>query len=304
MAFSKGDFMDYTVCRLCPRNCAVDRTTSKGFCGETADLRIARAALHFWEEPCISGKNGSGTVFFVGCNLRCCYCQNSVISTGNTGARVSTERLSEIFLELQEKGAENINLVTPTHFVLQIIEAIKLAKSRGLRLPIVYNCGGYESVETLKLLDEFVDVYLPDFKYYDERFAIKYSNAPSYKEIAEKAIEEMVRQVGKPQFDEKGMMVKGVIVRHLCLPTLTDDSKRVLKFLHRTFGDSIYISIMSQYTPTDFCRCEELQKPLDREDYEEILEYCEAIGIEQGFTQDEGCAEESFIPPFDLTGVE
>ena len=296
--------MDYTVCRLCPRSCGVDRTTSKGFCGETADLRIARAALHFWEEPCISGKNGSGTVFFVGCNLRCCYCQNSVISTGNAGITVSAERLSEIFMELQEKGAENINLVTPTHFVLQIIEAIKLAKSRGLRLPIVYNCGGYESVETLKLLDGLVDVYLPDFKYYDERFAVKYSNAPNYKEIAEKAIEEMVRQVGKPQFDERGMMVKGVIVRHLCLPTLSDDSKRVLKFLHRTFGNDIYISIMSQYTPTDFCQCEELKKPLNREDYEDILDYCEAIGIEQGFTQDEGCAEESFIPPFDLTGVE
>ena len=295
--------MNYTDCRLCPRDCGVDRTAKKGFCGETADLRVARAALHFWEEPCISGKNGSGTVFFVGCNLRCCYCQNSQISTGNTGAAVSAERLAEIFLELQDKGAENINLVTPTHFVLHIIEALQSAKERGLNIPIVYNCGGYESVEALRLLDGLVDVYLPDFKYYDERFAIKYSNAPRYKEIAEKAVEEMVHQVGKPQFDERGMMVKGVIVRHLCLPTLTDDSKRVLKFLHRTFGDDIYISIMSQYTPTDFCRCEELKKPLDREDYEDILEYCEAIGIEQGFVQEEGCEKESFIPPFDLTGV-
>lgn len=296
--------MDYSNCNLCPRNCKVDRNSSVGFCRETAELRVARAALHFWEEPCISGKNGSGTVFFVGCNLRCCYCQNSQISTGSAGKVISVERLCEIFLELQQKGAENINLVTPTHFVPHIIEAIKLAKVRGLSIPIVYNCGGYESVETLKLLDGYVDVYLPDFKYYDERFATKYSSAPSYKEVAEKAIEEMVRQVGKPQFDGRGMMVKGVIVRHLCLPTLTDDSKRVLKFLHRTFGNDVYISIMSQYTPTDFCPCEELQKPLDREDYEDILEYCAVIGIEQGFTQDEGCAEESFIPPFDLTGVD
>ena len=295
--------MDYTACRLCPRNCGVDRTKKVGFCGETAELRIARAALHFWEEPCISGKNGSGTVFFVGCNLRCCYCQNSVISTGNAGKIVSVERLCEIFFELEKKGAENINLVTPTHFVLGIVEALKLAKKRGLNLPIVYNCGGYESVETLKLLDGLVDVYLPDFKYYDERFAIKYSSAPNYKEVAEAAVCEMVRQVGKPQFNENGMMVKGVIVRHLCLPTLTDDSKRVLKFLHRTFENDIYISIMSQYTPTDFCSCGELKKPLDREDYEEILEYCENIGIEQGFTQEEGCEKESFIPNFDLTGV-
>lgn len=295
--------MDYKNCRLCPRNCRVDRSVAVGFCRETAELRVARAALHLWEEPCISGKNGSGTVFFSGCNLRCCYCQNSQISTGNTGKVISAERLAEIFLELQKKGAENINLVTPTHFVLHIIEAIKLAKACGLTLPIVYNCGGYESVEVLKLLEGLVDVYLPDFKYYDERFAIKYSAAPNYKETAEKAIEEMVRQVGKPQFDEKGMMVKGVIVRHLCLPTLSDDSKRVLKFLHRTFGNDIYLSIMSQYTPTDFCSCEELKTTLDREDYNDILDYCEAIGIEQGFTQEEGCAEESFIPPFDLTGV-
>ena len=296
--------MTYSSCTLCPRNCKVDRNLSVGFCRETADLRVARAALHFWEEPCISGKNGSGTVFFVGCNLRCCYCQNSQISTGNAGKVISVDRLCEIFLELQQKGAENINLVTPTHFVLHIIKAIKLAKGRGLQVPIVYNCGGYESVETLKLLDGYIDVYLPDFKYYDERFAIKYSSAPNYKEIAEKTIEEMVRQVGSPQFDERGMMKKGVIVRHLCLPTLADDSKRVLKFLHRTFGNDVYISIMSQYTPTDFCPCKELQSPLDREDYEEILEYCADIGIEQGFTQDEGCAEESFIPPFDLTGVD
>ena len=295
--------MDYTACRLCPRNCGIDRTQRAGFCGETSEIRIARAALHFWEEPCISGKNGSGTVFFSGCNLRCCYCQNSVISTSRVGEAVSVERLCAIFLELQKDGAENINLVTPTHFVFGIIDALKLAKERGLKLPIVYNCGGYESVEALKLLDGLVDVYLPDFKYYDERFAIKYSNAPNYKEIAEASIGEMVRQVGKPRFDERGMMIKGVIVRHLCLPTLTDDSKRVLKFLHRTFGNDIYISIMSQYTPTDFCSCDELKKTLDREDYNDVLYYCDAIGIEQGFTQEEGCEKESFIPDFDLTGV-
>lgn len=295
--------MDYTSCTLCPRNCRIDRTKKVGFCGETAEMRIARAALHLWEEPCISGKNGSGTVFFSGCNLRCCYCQNSVISTSRVGEAVSVERLCEIFFDLEKQGAENINLVTPTHFVLGIVEALKLAKERGLKLPIVYNCGGYESVETLKLLDGLVDIYLPDFKYYDERFAIKYSNAPNYKEIAEAAIKEMVRQVKKPQFDKRGMMVKGVIVRHLCLPTLSDDSKRVLKFLHRTFGNDIYISIMSQYTPTDFCSCDELKKTLDREDYNDILDYCDAIGIEQGFTQEEGCEKESFIPDFDLTGV-
>lgn len=294
----------YEHCSLCPRACGVNRTRGeRGFCGADDRLKVARAALHFWEEPCLSGKRGSGTVFFSHCNLRCCYCQNREISSGSFGKEISTERLAEIFLSLQAQGAHNINLVTPTQYYPHIIQALLLAKKRGLLLPIVCNSGGYERVETLKKLDGLIDIYLPDFKYYDERYALRYSAAPRYMEIAAAAVEEMLRQTGSPQFDGEGMMQKGVIVRHLALPGLSDDSKRVVKFLNRTFGNRIILSLMSQYTPPKDIAFPELSSPLARDDYDDLVEYAQLIGVENAYVQEEGCAEESFIPPFDLTGV-
>ena len=294
----------YEHCSLCPRAGGVNRTRGeRGFCGADDRLKVARAALHFWEEPCLSGKRGSGTVFFSHCNLRCCYCQNREISSGGFGKEISTERLAEIFLSLQAQGAHNINLVTPTQYYPHIIQALLLAKKRGLLLPIVCNSGGYERVETLKKLDGLIDIYLPDFKYYDERYALRYSAAPRYMEIAAAAVEEMLRQTGSPQFDGEGMMQKGVIVRHLALPGLSDDSKRVVKFLNRTFGNRIILSLMSQYTPPKDIAFPELSSPLARDDYDDLVEYAQLIGVENAYVQEEGCAEESFIPPFDLTGV-
>ncbi len=294
----------YEHCTLCPRACGVNRTRGeRGFCGADDRLKVARAALHFWEEPCLSGKRGSGTVFFSHCNLRCCYCQNREISSGGFGKEISTERLAEIFLSLQAQGAHNINLVTPTQYYPHIIQALQLAKKRGLSLPIVCNSGGYERVETLKKLDGLIDIYLPDFKYYDERYALRYSAAPHYMEVAAAALEEMLRQTGSPQFDGEGMMQKGVIVRHLALPGLSDDSKRVVKFLNRTFGSRIIMSLMSQYTPPKDIAFPELSSPLARDDYDDLVEYAQLIGVENAYVQEEGCAEESFIPPFDLTGV-
>ena len=294
----------YEHCTLCPRACGVNRTRGeRGFCGADDRLKVARAALHFWEEPCLSGKRGSGTVFFSHCNLRCCYCQNREISSGGFGKEISTERLAEIFLSLQAQGAHNINLVTPTQYYPHIIQARQLAKKRGLSLPIVCNSGGYERVETLKKLDGLIDIYLPDFKYYDERYALRYSAAPHYMEVAAAALEEMLRQTGSPQFDGEGMMQKGVIVRHLALPGLSDDSKRVVKFLNRTFGSRIIMSLMSQYTPPKDIAFPELSSPLARDDYDDLVEYAQLIGVENAYVQEEGCAEESFIPPFDLTGV-
>lgn len=291
-------------CTLCPRECKVDRTKAVGFCKSTDVLKVARAELHFWEEPCISGENGSGCVFFSGCNLQCVFCQNSQISRGEWGKEITVQRLCEIFLELEKKGAHNINLVTPTHFVLHIIKALDLARERGLNLPIVYNTSGYEKVETLRLLKGYVDIYLPDFKYYDERFSKKYSNCKDYFENTTKALDEMFSQVGECEFDENGLLKKGVVIRHLCLPKLTDDTKRILKYLSRRFGESVLISIMSQYTPMgDLKGYEELSSSLSQDEYSDVLEYAQLIGISNGFSQEGESAKESFIPPFDLTGV-
>ena len=291
-------------CTLCPRECKVDRTKAVGFCKSTDVLKVARAELHFWEEPCISGTNGSGCVFFSGCNLQCVFCQNEKISRGEWGKEITVQRLCEIFLELEKKGAHNINLVTPTHFVLHIIKALDLARERGLNLPIVYNTSGYEKVETLRLLKGYVDIYLPDFKYYDERFSSKYSSCKDYFKVVTSAIDEMFSQVGECEFDENGLLKKGVVVRHLCLPSLTDDTKRILKYLNRRFGESVLISIMSQYTPMgDLKGYEELSSPLSQDEYSDVLEYAQLIGISNGFSQEGESAKESFIPPFDLTGV-
>ncbi len=293
-------------CRLCPRNCGIDRSAGqKGYCGETADIVVARAALHMWEEPCISGKEGSGTVFFAGCNLRCVFCQNYDLSRAKAGFRITSGRLADIFIEQQERGANNINLVTPTHYVPQIIEALQLARDKGLRLPVVYNSGGYESVDTLRMLEGYIDVWMPDFKYKSDELAMRYSGAPDYFERASAAIAEMVRQTGgKCAFDQNGIMTRGVIVRHLVLPGQTADSKRILRFLHESFGDGIYISIMNQFTPmTDLSDYPEINRTLDTGEYDRVIRFAERIGIRNGFIQQGGTAKESFIPSFDGEGV-
>ena len=242
--------MGMDACMLCPRMCGVDRESGeKGYCGMDGKLRAARAALHMWEEPCISGTRGSGAVFFSGCSLRCIFCQNYEIAQGNCAREISGDRLSEIFLELQEKGAANINLVTGEHFVPGILEGLTLAKEQGLTLPVVYNSRGYEKPETIRLLKGSVDIWLPDFKYWDDELGLRFSGVPDYRERAMKAIDEMVCQTGACVFDEEGYLRKGVVVRHLLLPGHVKNSREVLRYLHDTYGNLIYISIMSQYTP-------------------------------------------------------
>ena len=293
-------------CTLCPRNCKADRNSGKtGFCGVDNTIYLARAALHMWEEPCISGKKGSGAVFFSGCGLRCCFCQNHDIAIGSRGLPVTVERLSEIFLELKEKGAANINLVTGTHYVPQIIQALDMAGEKGMDLPVVYNSSGYEKIETLELLEGYVDVYLPDMKYMESELAQKFSHAADYPETAKVAIGEMVRQTGKCEFGEDGYIRKGTIVRHLILPGHTRNSVKVLKYLHETYGDNIYISIMNQYTPMPGinARYPELGRKLTPQEYDEVVDYAIELGVENGFIQDGETAEESFIPTFDTSGV-
>ncbi len=293
-------------CCLCPRNCSASRSEGMaGFCGMTDRIRAARAALHMWEEPCISGTKGSGAVFFSGCSLRCIFCQNHEIAAGKAGKEISEERLAEIFLELQEKGAANINLVTGTHFAPSIRKALERAREQGLSLPVVYNCGGYESLRTLRMLEGFVDVYLPDFKYMDSQLAEKFSHAPDYPEAAKTALAEMVRQTGPCVFDPEGYIRKGTIVRHLILPGHTRNSKDVLRYLHETYGDRIYISIMNQYTPVrplpDY---PELNRKVTRREYEKVLDEAVRLGIEKAYIQEGETADESFIPAFDLEGIE
>lgn len=293
------------LCKLCPRECNVDRGLDKtGFCKVPNHIKVARAALHFWEEPCISGDEGSGTVFFSGCNLRCVYCQNRKIAEGVYGKNITVDRLAAIFLELQDKGANNINLVTPSHYVLQIIKALEMAKEQGLTLPVVYNSSAYEKVETLKLLEGYVDVYLPDFKYMDRRLSGKYSKAEDYSVVAKRAIFEMVRQVGAPCFDDRGILQKGVIVRHLVLPGYTQDSKKIIKYLYDTYGNGIFISILSQFTPLSYLsEYPELNRKITEEEYEDVVDYAIEIGVDNGFIQEGDVAEESFIPDFEGQGV-
>lgn len=293
------------LCTLCPRECKVDRGLGKtGFCKVPNQIKVSRAALHFWEEPCISGEEGSGTVFFSGCNLRCAYCQNRKIAEGVYGKEITVDRLAAIFLELQSKGANNINLVTPSHYVLQIIKALDIAKKKGLLIPIVYNSSAYEKVETLKLLKGYVDVYLPDFKYMDSALSSQYSNAADYSKVAKKAIEEMVLQIGLPEFNEKGIMKKGVIVRHLVLPGYMGDSKKIIKYLYETYKNTIYISILNQFTPLENLeRFPEINRKLTEKEYEEVVDFAIELGVENGFIQEGDTAKESFIPNFDGEGV-
>lgn len=293
---------DFTSCTLCPRKCGADRVNGTGFCGVGDKLRVAKAYLHMWEEPCLSGTNGSGTVFFSGCNLRCRFCQNYKISAESFGAEITVERLAEIFLELCDKGAHNINLVTPTHFVPQIISALDIAKPR-LNIPVVYNCGGYESAETLKMLEGYIDIYLPDFKYGDNEIAQKYSAAPDYFRVCTAAIEEMLRQTGAPRFDGD-LLKRGVIIRHLTLPTHRFDSVRVLEEIKRRYGtENVLLSLMSQYTP--FYKSSEF-KELDRRistfEYNFVADKASELGF-NGFMQERSSAKEEYTPDFDLYGV-
>ena len=289
------------ICNQCPRRCNVDRENALGYCKAPNAYKLARASLHFWEEPCISGKSGSGAVFFSGCNLGCVFCQNYEISHKCKGVEVSEERLIKIFEHLVDEGANNINLVNPTHYAVQLAHTLKKYKPP---VPVVYNTSGYDSVDTLKLLDGLVDIYLPDFKYIRNDKALRYSRAEDYPQFAMPALTEMKRQVGNDVFDENGIMKRGVIVRHLMLPGHLDDTKNVLRFLHENYGDSIWISIMNQYTP--LCsdeRFPELSRTVSDEEYNEAIDFACDIGIENAFVQEGGTVGESFIPPFDLSGV-
>ena len=291
-------------CNICPRRCDIDRTGHKGYCGETEEIRVARAALHQWEEPCISGTKGSGTVFFTGCNLRCVYCQNKVISDGKVGMAVSKERLAQLFINLKNQGAHNINMVTPTHFTSQIIEAIKLSRSKGMDLPIVWNTSGYETEETIDSLSGYVDVYLTDFKYMDSETAGKYSFCPDYPDVAKKALSKMVSQIGKVELDSNGIIKKGVVVRHLLLPGHVEESMKVLDYLHSEYGDGIYISIMSQFTPNgNLDKYPEINRKVTKYEYDKLVEYADKIGIVNAYVQEGSAAKESFIPDFDYTGL-
>ena len=311
-------------CAICPRNCNVDRSNHKlGVCGQSNEIKIARAALHMWEEPCISGQNGSGTIFFTGCNLRCIFCQNREIATSKVGKIVSLERLEEIFYELKEKGANNINLVTPSHFLMQLVPLLKKVKSDGFKLPIVYNTSSYEKVEALKELEGLVDIYLPDLKYKDTVLSEQYSNAKDYFEVAFPAVEEMVRQVGEPLFysldkqeyltaleynercdEEEIIMKRGVIVRHLILPGNTKDSMEVLQKVNRRFGNRVFISIMNQYTPfAHIVTYPNLNRKVTKREYEKVVSYAISLGIENAFTQGQNTAKESFVPDFNMEGI-
>jgi putative pyruvate formate lyase activating enzyme len=292
-------------CRLCPRNCGVNRLEDAiGFCKSGRNVKVARVSLHQWEEPCISGTNGSGTIFFSNCNLQCSFCQNHQISTGGVGKEISIERLSKIFLEQQQKGAHNINLVTPTHYVPQIIEALKISKSKGLTLPIIYNTNSYENIETIKSLKDYIDVYLPDLKYFNDKYSCKYSNSTNYFYHATRAIEEMFSQVGELKINSMGLIEKGVIIRHLMLPGLLFDSKKIIDYIYNTFGNSVYISIMNQYTPIpQLNKYPELNRPLNPKHYDSLIDYCISLDIKNAFIQEDETCSESFIPNFDLTGV-
>lgn len=317
-------------CNLCPRECGADRDAGeKGYCRADSSIYVARAALHYWEEPCISGKGGSGTVFFSGCNLRCVYCQNHEIALGGAGKPVTVERLAEIFLELQDKGAENINLVTPDHYVTAVAKAVRQAKEQGLFLPIVYNGSGYEKPEAIRSLAGIVDVFLTDFKYMDASLAEKFSHAPDYPERAKRALHEMVYiiqnrpfDMDAPRqtvditsdfkhpalcFDDNGMLRRGVIVRHLLLPGHKKNAKDVIRYVHETYGESVILSIMNQYTPVcgiaERTDCKELYRKVTRREYEAVVEYAIGLGVKNALIQEGDTAKESFVPAFDGEGV-
>ena len=295
----------YENCLLCPRKCGINRSTGQtGVCGVSSEIKVARAALHYWEEPCISGKRGSGAVFFSGCSLHCVFCQNREISDGKEGKVISKERLSDIFMELADKGANNINLVTPGQYIPDIVWAVNNAKSRGMKLPIIYNTSGYENVTELKLLEGIVDVYLPDFKYMDSTLSARYSRAKDYPSVAKQALSEMVRQQPEVVIDDAtGLIQKGVIVRQLLLPGHVNDAKAVLKYLYDTYHDHVYISMMSQFTPIALEDYPEINRTVTKREYERLVNYALEIGITNAFIQEGDVAKDSFIPAFDCEGV-
>lgn len=299
-------FPEMDACRLCARSCGARRNAGHpGVCGMTAEIRAGRAALHMWEEPCISGREGSGAVFFTGCPLRCVFCQNRSIALGKEGVPVTVARVTEIFLELAAQGANNINLVTPTHYVPQIVEAVRMARAKGLSIPILYNTGSYETRETIRRLQGTVDIFLPDLKYKDPETAARYSRAPDYFAVATAAIEEMVTITGPPRFDDRGMLLRGTIVRHMVLPGHVREARKILEYLHETYGNDIYVSIMNQYTPMEGIGVHfpELGRRVTRREYDRVVEYALSIGIENAYIQEGPTAEESFIPSFHGEGV-
>ena len=288
-------------CTLCPKECKVNRNNNElGFCHAGNKIKIAKAYLHMWEEPPITGENGSGTIFFSNCNLRCLYCQNYYIGEEGNGVEITIERFANVCLDLQSRGATNINLVTPTHYIPLIIDGLKLAKEKGLTIPIVYNSSGYEKKETIELLNGIIDVYLPDFKYYNDDLALKYSNCKDYFKYATESLREMVKQKPKCIFDKNGNITSGVIVRHLLLPNMEDDTKKILKYLHDTYEDNIFISIMNQYIPVRKCKYEELNETVPDNIYDDVIDYAWNIGIRNAFIQEDGTQSDSFIPKWDF----
>ncbi len=292
-------------CNVCARNCGVNRNTGKiGFCKSGSTVKLAKAYGHMWEEPCISGEKGSGTVFFSNCNLRCVFCQNHDISQEDIGKEVSIERLSEIFLEQQLRGYHNINLVNPTHYIPQIIRALDIAKKQGLSIPVVYNSNGYENIKSIRALKDYVDIYIPDLKYFNDKYAVKYSNAPNYFNIASEAIREMVSQVGECTFDESEIMTKGVIIRHLMLPGLLFDSKKVVDYIYKTFEDKVFLSLMNQYTPmfkaVDY---PEINKVLNPAHYDSLVDHCIDLGYKNAFIQESGSNTTAYVPDFNMQGI-
>lgn len=295
-------------CNLCSRECGARRQQGEtGYCVSQSRPVVARAALHMWEEPCISGEAGSGAVFFAGCSLRCIYCQNFELARGRKGFEVGIEQLADIFLALQGKGAANINLVTPDHFTLAVIPAVRMARERGLMLPVIYNCSGYEKEELIESLRGTVDIFLVDFKYMGEELARKFSFAPDYPEIAKKALARMLSLTGELVFDEKGMLQKGVIVRHLLLPGHKRNAREVIEYIHQNYGDRVILSLMNQYTPFERLKeredCRELCRRVTKREYEAVIEYTLSLGMENVFIQEGETAKESFIPEFDGEGI-
>ncbi|MDE6502155.1 MAG: radical SAM protein [Ruminococcus sp.] len=292
----------YENCNLCPRRCGINRHEKKGFCGAGAEILSAKATLHQWEEPCISYRNGAGTVFFSGCNLHCCYCQNNKISNEFFGKALTYRQLAEVFLKLRDKGADNIELVTPTHFVPDIIKALDVVKHR-LEIPVIYNTGGYELTETIRMLKGYIDVYMPDIKYFSPEVSARYSKAPDYFEYASRAVIEMTKQTGKNIFNEKGGLIKGVLIRHLVLPSQRHDSMKIMEWIAENVPD-VLVSIMNQYTPFDFIdeKYSEIKRCLTKMEYNSVVRYAENLGI-NGYTQQSSAVGEQYVPDFDLSGL-
>lgn len=290
-------------CVICPRKCGINRYEKKGVCGATNKVRLAYYSLHKWEEPVISGNNGSGTIFFSNCNLKCIYCQNKKISLDGYGKYISNKKLREIILELQEMGAHNINFVTPTHYVPQIASVLHKIKFNELKIPVIYNTSSYENIGSLKIMSNLVDIYLADLRYFDDELGKKYSMCENYFEIATMAIDEMYRQVGKFQLDSDGLLKKGLVVRVLILPNHARDAKEIINYLYKTYGDDIYISIMNQYTPINNCKYENLNRKITDEEYDEVIDFAVAIGVKNAFIQEGDTANESFITKFDCSKI-